>query len=399
MNSKVSKLIVMIIAGLLLIVLIACTTTGGQPAVTDEPGEVIAEPTSDEPIPAIPEPTEMAEPPATAEPPTEEATAACPEPTAESQLLRHEAYGYCFLYPLEYDAMGAESAPDAPSLASITLYEDSVLNVEAPLLTVTIEESNGRTAEQAADEVTADLGADFGFTRDEVTIGGETGVVLDNMPGQDLNRSVFVVHDDLLYNLIVYRIGPDYGEIGERAEALYQMVLDSFRFVPVVSGAPLEAGAECPAETAETVLLRNEEQGYCLLYPAEYTAEQPTEGETVLFVGSLMDVEHPKLFINVEDAGERTAQEAADELVAEFQQTMPDLEIERTFGVMVDGAFAERLDKVPGQDLSRQVIFVQNGRLYKLTFVPADEAAGEIYTEMEAFYELVIDSFSFLREG
>jgi hypothetical protein len=335
----------------------------------------------------MPEETATAE---SSESPTGEATTgACLEPTAESQLLKNEASGYCFLYPLEYDVFEGEDG-------GITLYVESLLSVEAPTLSVTVQEAGERTAEQAADEATADLPADFGFTRDEVMIGGETGVLLDNMPGQDTNRRVLVVHDGRLYDLIVNRIGPDYGVIGERAEALYQMVIDSFRFVPVVAGAPLEAGAECPSETAETVLLRNEEHGYCLLYPADYTAEQPTEGETVLYVGSLLDVEHPKLFINVEDAGERTAQEVADELVAEFQETMPDVEIERSFGLMLDGAFAEQLDNVPGQDLSRQVIFVENGRLYRLTFVPADEAVGEIFTEMETLYELVMDSFSFI---
>jgi hypothetical protein len=64
---------------------------------------------------------------------------------------------------------------------------------------------------------------------------------------------------------------------------------------------------------------------------------------------------------------------------------------------MVDGVFTEELSNVPGQDLSRQLIFVKDGRLYKLTFVPDDEAAGEVFQEMNVLYELVIDSFSFLR--
>jgi hypothetical protein len=138
------------------------------------------------------------------------------------------------------------------------------------------------------------------------------------MPGQDLNRRIFIVHDGRLYDLVISRIGADYGEIGQQAEALYQMVADSFQFVPVVANAPLEAGLECPAETADTGLLRNEEDGYCLLYPAGYMAEQSAEGQTTLFVDSVINVEHPRLFISVEDAGERTATEVADALVAEF---------------------------------------------------------------------------------
>jgi UDP-3-O-acyl-N-acetylglucosamine deacetylase len=51
---------------------------------------------------------------------------------------------------------------------------------------------------------------------------------------------------------------------------------------------------------------------------------------------------------------------------------------------------------VPGQDLSRQVIAVHDGRAYKLVFMPADEAQGDVYHEMEAPYELAVRSFRFL---
>jgi hypothetical protein len=175
-------------------------------------------------------------------------------------------------------------------------------------------------------------------------------------------------------------------------------VTESFTFVPVVAGAPLLAGPECPEPTEGTELLRNEEHGYCLLYPAGFSTEASTESQTTLFVGSLMDVEHPKLFIEVTDAAGRTAQEAEEEAVAEVEEAMPGFEVERTFGLLLDGEPANMVDKMPGQDLSRQVFAVHDGRLYKLTFVPSDEAMGEVYTEMEALYELVMDSFNFLIE-
>lgn len=37
---------------------------------------------------------------------------------------------------------------------------------------------------------------------------------------------------------------------------------------------------------------------------------------------------------------------------------------------MLDGVPANQFDQVPGQDLSRQVVLVHNGRLYTLTFTP-----------------------------
>ena len=63
---------------------------------------------------------------------------------------------------------------------------------------------------------------------------------------------------------------------------------------------------------------------------------------------------------------------------------------------MLDGVMSNQFDQLPGQDLSRQVLTVRDGRAYSLTFIPDDTAAGNAYTEMQALYDTVIDSFSFL---
>jgi hypothetical protein len=116
----------------------------------------------------------------------------------------------------------------------------------------------------------------------------------------------------------------------------------------------------------------------------------------VLYAGSLQDVSHPRLFIRVEDARGRTAEQVADNVVTEATDGMPGFAIDRPFGVTLGYEPAARLDGVPGQDLSRQVIAVHDGRAYTLVFVPADESQGEVYREMEALYDLVVRSFRFL---
>jgi hypothetical protein len=62
---------------------------------------------------------------------------------------------------------------------------------------------------------------------------------------------------------------------------------------------------------------------------------------------------------------------------------------------MLDGVWANQFEQVPMQDLSRQVVLVRDGRLYTLTFIP-DDPAADAYVEMQALYDLVLDSFSFL---
>lgn len=149
--------------------------------------------------------------------------------------------------------------------------------------------------------------------------------------------------------------------------------------------------AVCPEPAAGAELLKVEEHGYCLLYPSGYSIERPIPEETVLVVGSLLDVSNPRVYIEVNNADGRTVEQAADAIVADF----PGFEIVRS-SVTIGGQAAIVLDGVPGQDMSRQIVAVRNDRLYKLTFVPASEDAGEVYTRMEQFYQMVLDSMSFL---
>jgi len=48
------------------------------------------------------------------------------------------------------------------------------------------------------------------------------------------------------------------------------------------------------------------------------------------------------------------------------------------------------LDNAPGQDLMRRVLLVHNGRLYDLTFSPAD------HEQVEPFYPSIIADFKLI---
>lgn len=160
--------------------------------------------------------------------------------------------------------------------------------------------------------------------------------------------------------------------------------------------SPSDAPAQGrPAPTTDTELLAHEAHGYCVSYPTGYTAEHPNESETILVVGSLLDVEQPRVYIELGDAAGRTAEQAADALLAEFESTPPGFGTERT-ETTIKGEPAVVLDGVPGQDISRQVVTVHNDHLYTPAFVPADEELGEVYAQMEDLYNTVIDSFTFL---
>ncbi len=212
-------------------------------------------------------------------------------------------------------------------------------------------------------------------------------MVLDDVPGQDINRQVIFSHEGRLYHLYFTPVDPaNPAAIDEFARG----VLESLTFIPV--SETVTAADECLTPKTGQQAITSEAFGFCMVVPAAFSFEAPSETNGNLFVGSMMDVAHPKLMIEVTDAGGQTATEAADALVLSF----PDMEIQRTFGDSLGYATAERLDGVPGQDLGRVLLAVHGDRLYRLTFVPADPTQAEVYAEMEALFRDVLNTWRFL---
>ena len=81
-----------------------------------------------------------------------------------------------------------------------------------------------RTLEQVAAQLAAD-NAPAGETVEPqaVTVGGVQGVMLDNLPGQDLNRRLAFVHNGQVYSVQLTPLSPE-------AEPFFQAVLDSLHF-------------------------------------------------------------------------------------------------------------------------------------------------------------------------
>lgn len=63
-------------------------------------------------------------------------------------------------------------------------------------------------------------------------IDGQQAYVLGRVPGQELNRQVFVVYEGLLYHLTFLPDDPQTGEAYQQMETLYAAVIDSLRFMP-----------------------------------------------------------------------------------------------------------------------------------------------------------------------
>ena len=289
----------------------------------------------------------------------EDTLSRCPAATDTLQRLVVPEGRYCLAYPADYKV-------EKPNPEETILVIGGLLNAADPRVHIRVTDADGATADTAADRVVADF-KDFPLDRSVRTVAGEPAVVLDKVPGQEINRRVIFVKDGLLYDLMFAPADPLVGDAFQGMEDLQSQVLRSFTFLP----AGFEMADDCLAPTGGTQLHRDPTRGFCLLYPAGYNVQQTDANEAVFFSGSLMDVSKPKLFVRVEDANGQTAKEMADAVAAEIEKAVPGHQLDRPFGVTLGYEPAERLDNVPGQDIGRVLIAVHGPAV-----LPADLRAG-----------------------
>ncbi len=140
------------------------------------------------------------------------------------ELFSSDQLGLCFSYPQGYTQIPNTDTVEiaAPDLAGTDM---------KGLFWLEISDSYNRTAEEiAAQDTTYATGVDVG--RWTVTLGGEQAVVLDGMPGQDLQRRVYVVHQQTLYVLAFMPTRTENKAAFNQMESLYTAVTNSWAWSP-----------------------------------------------------------------------------------------------------------------------------------------------------------------------
>ena len=155
----------------------------------------------------------------------------CVEAEPGTKQVVYAAQGVCFLYPDNYEVFQVNDG-------SLTLYVDSLMNTEAPLASIQFKPLDGRSIQEVIPDYPSDAElATMSFLT--IDLGGEMATVLDNLPGQDINRHVIALHEGRIIDIMIARFGPEYGVVGEQAETLYTTITDSFRFIGIEPEAPL----------------------------------------------------------------------------------------------------------------------------------------------------------------
>lgn len=145
--------------------------------------------------------------------------------------------GYSMFLPKGYEII--QTTPD-----SVMIFAPQDTQGHRERATITVEPANGRTAEQAAQEATSGMPADMLKPGTVMGLDNEMALMLDKLPGQDLNRQVFVIHAGRLYRMAFFPqnelagADPAAVEATRQMENLYAVVLNTFQFIPAQAAAP-----------------------------------------------------------------------------------------------------------------------------------------------------------------
>jgi uncharacterized protein YraI len=171
------------------------------------------------------------------QPATQPATCAVPSPS--TRLFVDEVHRYCLLYPADYTV-------ERTSPNEVNIVRGSVMNHVDPRVAITAGDASGRTLAQLVDQLEAEYApAGMNVERGSITVGGVEAVLLDNLPGQDLNRRVVLIHNGRLYIFFFTPLGEP-GPARIQMETFYQQILDSFRFLDETVPTPTPDPAAVP---------------------------------------------------------------------------------------------------------------------------------------------------------
>jgi len=155
-----------------------------------------------------------------------------PAAVPEQQQYSNPDFGYSLSYPAGYQLQSA-----FPHTVVFLAPAGTPGHRERAWLTVEFtSEQNAEWYAVHAREENANLGTEI--TSSVQVLDGQQAYILGRLPGQDLNRQVFIVDNGILYHLTFVPDDPARGEEYQQMEALYAAIIGSLRFLPERGAVP-----------------------------------------------------------------------------------------------------------------------------------------------------------------
>ncbi len=148
------------------------------------------------------------------------------------QQYTNQDFGFSLSYPAGYELQNS-----FPHTFVFLAPEGTQGHRERGWLTVELTgDKNAEWYANQAKEANANLGIEI--TSSVQVLDGQQAYVLGRLPGQDLNRQVFIVRNGILYHLTFVPDDPAAGEEYQQMEDLYAAVIGSLRFLPERRAVP-----------------------------------------------------------------------------------------------------------------------------------------------------------------
>lgn len=143
----------------------------------------------------------------------------------DTRLLINTFKNYSVRYPAGYDlAIHSETG--------LALVKGSLLTTDQPRADINIMSTSGMTLEMAVAELVATYPGQS-VKQSSIVIDGVPAVMLDAVPGQQVNRIVLLIHNEALIKLNFMPADPNAGDTYQEMELLYKTVIESLDFDPL----------------------------------------------------------------------------------------------------------------------------------------------------------------------
>ena len=125
-------------------------------------------------------------------------------------------------------------------------------------------------------------GSGVAYSEAAASIGGQSAVVLNNIPGYGTQRGAFLIAHGIKYQILLMPVPGDIPALDESTNQVWNTVTSSLVFFPPENEHVVVRAADvCPTAGADTRLYQNDQDGYCFLIPAGFDLNPDFTGQVL----------------------------------------------------------------------------------------------------------------------